>query len=267
MSPAQRRVIVVDQTHQTYVDNLPGLTESGRVVHQPTDRGTAAGVLLPLTWIMDTAPDAIVVLTPSDHGVASDEHFQRGLRTAVKAVQSGKRKIVLFGAEPTVAHGDYGWITPTSRRPLSRMALRRVAAFVEKPSPDHAEQLLASGAVWSTMVLVARASTLFDLHDAHVPELSATFRHALKLPHPVRQKFLADAYKDLPVRDFSRDVVSRASDLTVYTWPAAMGWSDLGTPDRLDEWMRGAARRRRASVRPAEGQPSTALVSYAQQLA
>ena len=33
------------------------------------------------------------------------------------------------------------------------------------------------------------------------------------------------------------EVLARAPDLAVVRWPADVGWSDLGTPERLAEWL------------------------------
>jgi mannose-1-phosphate guanylyltransferase len=55
-----------------------------------------------------------------------------------------------------------------------------VGRFVGKPSPDVAAQLFAAGAVWNTMVMVARASALFSLYEEHLPALSKVFRSACR---------------------------------------------------------------------------------------
>jgi hypothetical protein len=35
--------------------------------------------------------------------------------------------------------------------------------------------------------------------------------------------------------------------MTLFTWPAAMGWSDLGTPERLTVWLGSRPMRELAS--------------------
>jgi mannose-1-phosphate guanylyltransferase len=111
-----------------------------------------------------------------------------------------------------------------------------VSSFVEKPDPETAQELFGGNAVWNTMVLAARAAVLFQLFERHVPALAAVFAEALTRPAVERQAFLRERYRDLAPVDFSRDVLGRAGGLLVHTWPASMGWSDLGTPERLEEW-------------------------------
>ena len=123
------------------------------------------------------------------------------------------------------------------RGPLARRAFRQVAGFVEKPPFFQAFQLFSAGAVWNTMVLVAKASALLQQYHAHLPFLADVFTNAAERDIEAREAFLQDWYPDLPRTDFSRDLLTRARPLCLYTWPAEIGWSDLGTPERLEEWL------------------------------
>ena len=229
LAPPGRTVIVVDQAHARYV----AMPQPGQIRFQPSDRGTAAGVLFGLLPILALAPDAPVVMTPSDHGVTDARVFRAGIRHA--AAQIGRRSdVIVFGVQPDYAAEDYGWITPDVGRPGR---LRDVTAFVEKPPASLARRLHGDGALWNTMVIVARASSLLELHRRHVPEVARVFERALGLPPTIRDGWLRDAYEDLPVHDFSRDVLTPAADLLAYTWPPSLGWSDLGTPERLRRWL------------------------------
>jgi mannose-1-phosphate guanylyltransferase len=232
LAPPSQTIVIVDAAHR---EHLAASRRSavGRTIFQPEDRGTAAGVLLALTPVLEAGPDAIVMITPSDHGVGDDHRFRRGV---LKAARHGRPQdaLVIFGVQPTRAHHDYGWITPGP--PHASGALRSVSSFVEKPSPEHAAQLFEAGAVWNTMVLVGRASAVRDLYAELLPDLAKVFAAALRLPAGKREDFLASVYPSLPKSDFSRDVIGPARNLLTYVWPASIGWSDLGTPERLREW-------------------------------
>ena len=237
LTPRRRTIVIVDAAHEDHV-RASGLSAStGALVVQPQDRGTAAGVLLALTPVLESSPDDIVVVTPSDHGVMDGTSFRCGVLAVVSHVRT-REDIVLFGVEPTSAHQDYGWIS-VGRAHTG--ALRPVESFVEKPSATHAVQLFASGAVWNTMVIVARAQAIRDLYVELLPELAKVFATALRLPAQERASFLASVYPTLPWCDFSRDLMTRARRLSVYVWPASLGWTDLGTPERLREWHRRTA--------------------------
>lgn len=258
---AERTVIVVNENQRAHVDLWPPAGRRGRVVFQPEDRGTAAGVLFGLVPILTTEPDAVVVITPSDHGVADPAAFRRGILDAVAHVQQHD-DVVLFGVEPSAAQTDYGWMTLGAVKGSTR--LQSVASFVEKPAADTASRLLSAGAVWNTMVTVARAVTLFDLCREHQPDLTACFVGAVTLPPLTRDAFLAQRYPHLTATDFSRGILTPADNLCAYTWPASMGWSDLGTPERLRRWLRTQpGERSRVSPAPAHSGQSAELIAAA----
>jgi mannose-1-phosphate guanylyltransferase len=241
ISDASRTVVIVDRRHTPHLEQQANGWRDETIVLQPGDRGTAAGVLLALTPVLDRAPDAVVAVTPSDHGVRDVKRFRECVLEAVSQAHAGAGP-VLFGVEPTRAHEDYGWITPGGSPTGGRM--RSVTAFVEKPARDVAAQLLESGAVWNTMIVVAKAAAIRSLYAEHLPDLATTFDRFRRIHPDDRAGWLADAYRTLPSYDFSRDVLTPARNLWTYVLPASIGWTDLGTPDRLREWQSCHARTR-----------------------
>ncbi len=237
LSPPERTVVVVDASHGDYIHAGDVDDSLATIVYQPRDRGTATGVLLGLMPMLAGSPDEVVVITPSDHGVADEELFRRSIREAVEEVRQ-RDAIVVFGIEASAPAVDFGWISPDGVPEGRRF--EPVAAFVEKPTRSEAKRLLASGAVWNSMVVVARAGTLLDLYVRMLPSTAAEFVQLMR-QHPVDwQAHLDDVYATLPVADFSRDVLGGLSGLLVSVLPARLGWSDLGTPDRLRAWQRQA---------------------------
>jgi mannose-1-phosphate guanylyltransferase len=233
--PAHRTVTIIDQSQHQYLSGLADRERLGEVVLQPSDRGTAAGVFLGLLTIISQAPDAIVVLSPSDHGVQHPEAFRDGLRRAIEVVRDDADRIVLFGVEPDGAREDYGWITPG--RPVLPFELVGVSGFVEKPARSVACRLFESGAVWNTMVLVARASALLDRYRRWLPGLYRVLAPAAVVDGLDRREYLHDVYPTLLPYDFSHDLLSLTDGLSLIVWPSGIGWSDLGTPDRLLAWQ------------------------------
>jgi mannose-1-phosphate guanylyltransferase len=234
LCPAARTVIVVDRGHLEYVGARAQYEDRGRIVLQPTDRGTATGVLLGLLPVLAADPEATVLVTPSDHGIRNGTTFRRGILEAMRHVQS-VGGVVLMGVAPTTPRDDYGWINVGPQ--AGPNGIRSVESFVEKPHDALARRLLASGAVWNTMVMVAQIQDLVALFRQHLPEVTARVLGAMAMPASAHHAHLAAVYPLLPASDFSRDVLAPARGLLAYTWPASMGWTDLGTPERLREWL------------------------------
>lgn len=238
--PPCRCVVVVAAEHRpTAEEQLRGF-HGTMIIDQPLDRGTAAGVLLPLTHVLDMAPEARVLIAPTDHAFADEALFERGIADADRAVAREIASVVLLGVEPNAPHGDYGWIG--TGRPLKAAGdrLRRVTGFREKPGHD-ARRMWKDGALWNTMIMVARGSALRQAYTRLLPELGTAFRAYGMMRKEERAAFLAEAYARLPSADFSRDLVARAEGLAVHAWPNEIGWTDLGTPQRLQAWLRTGA--------------------------
>lgn len=244
--PSDRRVIVVGDAHRKYVRRWPGYRNQGRIVFQSHDRGTAAGLLFGLLPVLTADPDGVVVVTPADHGVRNPAIFRQGIVDAIAHAQH-PGGVVIFGVEPDGPRVDYGWITLDPADPSGR--IRPVTAFVEKPALRTANRLLERGAVWNSMVMVARARELIDLCARQRRSLTSVFQQALSLRSTERHAFLTSRYSALTATDFSRDVLTHARGLWAYTWPVSMGWSDLGTPERFFGWLFDAT----PEVRPTEG--------------
>lgn len=255
---------VIDKSQRRLVERLAAAPSLGRLVIQPVDRGTAPGVLIGLAPIALSRPDELVLMTPSDHGVARPDLLQRAILDTAATVRTGEADVVLFGVRPGAACNDYGWITFSQADQRNRRTpIQRVTGFVEKPAPREAARLLALGAVWNSMVLVARAAGLLNLYRRHLPELCDLFTYAYRLPPDRREPFLAEIYPTLSFTDFSRDVLTPAEGLAVSVWPASLGWSDLGTPERLADWLD----RERAHDVPRRGDCDVSRPSRAVQVA
>jgi mannose-1-phosphate guanylyltransferase len=234
LAPPSRTIAVIDRSHARHLSNLgmpPGI-----VAFQPDDRGTAAGMLFGLITLLEFAPEATVVVTPSDHAIDRPRFFCDSVRAVVTSIRRGAAQVVVFGVEPTMPASDYGWIKPGLAIPGWPL-LSTVTGFVEKPPQHEAERLMASGAVWNTMVVVAQVKSLLALYARHLPELYDVFMHVAAVPAVQRQAVFEVAYPLLAHHDFSHEILARADRLSVATWPISIGWSDLGTPDRLAAWL------------------------------
>jgi mannose-1-phosphate guanylyltransferase len=224
--PAERTLVVVADPHRRWWQRELAAHPAGNVVVQPANRGTSAGVLLPLLALLERDADARVALLPSDHFVRDEARLAGVLGDAL--AESAGGRVVLLGIEPEWAAPDYGWILPGDTGGASAP----VTAFVEKPGLEGARDCFARGGLWNSFLIAARALALLDLFRRAAPELVAALERACVRPR-ARSAALARLYPGLAPGDFSRDVLqASATRLQVRAVPPC-GWTDLGTPERM----------------------------------
>jgi mannose-1-phosphate guanylyltransferase len=80
----QPKVIVTCRAHGAYTaqefDGMP----HHRVLVQPEDRGTAAGVLFPAHWIHSQDTDTVVAVFPPDHFILEGTAFMSHIANTVE---------------------------------------------------------------------------------------------------------------------------------------------------------------------------------------
>lgn len=108
--PRQRILCVVAEAHRRHwQEGVAGLPTENIVV-QPENRGTAAGLLLPLLEIARRDPVARVIVSPADHFVADERRLTLALLEALSAIEGPEDRLLLLGIAPDAPVGDYGWI-------------------------------------------------------------------------------------------------------------------------------------------------------------
>ncbi|HEY0714105.1 MAG TPA: sugar phosphate nucleotidyltransferase [Polyangia bacterium] len=234
--PASRIVVVVADNQYELATSQLAEFRGIAIVRQPANRGTSAGVLLPLAHVLARDPDARVVVFPSDHHIERPSQFARAIRHSIEAADSAAMGVSLVGSVADGPATDLGWIvchdeTDEAGRPPGPG--RRVSRFVEKPALDEAVELHRRGALWNTFILSARGCALWVLASRHVPAVAlALGEHQRRIGGAGERRHLEEIYSALPSTDLSRDVLQRGHGLHAVAMTDA-GWSDCGTPDRL----------------------------------
>lgn len=258
--PAARTVPVVAEGHARWWSaELAGIP-SESVVSQPLNRGTAAGILLPLLRVLRRDPEAAVVVLPSDHWVNDEPVLRRTIVAAAGCARRRRSRIVLLGIVPERDDREYGWILP--RQPGLDAEADDVVAFVEKPDAAHAPDLVRRGAVINSLILVARGAALLRLFDLSVPRLVGDLvghEHEDGAARPA----LAEIYEALPAYDFSRQVLQPLPHLLSVVTVPPCGWVDVGVADRA---ARVLAQVPRKAARPMERRPPPRPAAVAQVL-
>lgn len=228
--PKKRIVVVVAEEHRRFWEPELAALAPENVVVQPRNKGTAAGILLPLLAVLERDPEARIALLPSDHFVAKEYVIESSLRLALESLDEAEGGLTLLGITPDAPETGYGWIVPRE----SDRLLRPVQRFVEKPASGVAAELFAAGALWNSFLFAVKGETLLRFYAERLPELRSAFERTFAASLDQRAALLAALYAGLEARDFSRDVLQgNERDLRLEIVPPC-GWTDLGTPARVE---------------------------------
>ena len=232
-----RIMTIAGRTHRDLLQSRRPRPSDGVLLYQPRNLDTAPGVLFGLVHALHRDPDATVVLFPSDHFVHPEWLFVEKVREAVRAVALLPERMILLGATPADLEEDYGWIVPAEELgndPSQR--LRAARAFVEKPPPARAAALFAQGALWNTLVLVARGRTLWDVAAERLGRLTPYFT-ALEaaIDTPREAGVLEAIYRELPRANFSSELLQQAAERIAVMPLDGVQWNDWGRPERIAE--------------------------------
>lgn len=247
----QRTCAVVAEHHRRWWQPLPLGIPSSNLIVQPRNRGTATGILLPLLQIVHRDPEAALLVLPSDHYVRNEGVLADSLRTAMLEVNRDRSHAIVLGITPDEPDPELGYIVAGDD---SCGGIGAVSEFVEKPSVATARAMIAKGGVWNSFIFAANGQALLRAFEARCPDLVSEMQHILaSTESTVRRARLAQLYEQLPMLDFSRDILQRSPELLRVLTVPPCGWSDLGTPRRVVETVSrfrsesGAARPVRAA--------------------
>jgi mannose-1-phosphate guanylyltransferase len=228
-------LLVMNRVHEPfYRDQVPDVPPS-RLLVQPQNRGTTAAILYSLMRVHELDSMGLVAFFPSDHHFMNDEAFVHQIGLAFSLAESNPERVILLGIEPETPEVSYGWIEPGPclESPCTN-SISLVKRFWEKPSETTASDLMRSGCLWNSFVMVGRIDSFLELTRQTIPRLHNSFES-------IRQSFLtaeeADAlsalYVGIPSSSFSDDVLSASPNGLAVLRGSGLGWSDVGEPRRV----------------------------------
>ncbi len=268
--PSQNVITVIGPNQGRYLNGIrKGLP--GRIVEQPHDRGTAMAIFLGVTYAMEADPEATVVVYPSDQFVKPEKKFQRCIEQAYRQAERNPERLILLGATPHRPETEYGWIEPGVRSRAARGSANgngngngsgngngRAAAaadasegkpmsiknFHERPRKSKAENLMRRGCYWNTMIIAARAKTLWAIGWQMFPDVMRRFEIYRQVLHVIRNEGMTGThekvalnhiYRDLKSTDFSREVLQYITRWSTVMPIEGVQWCDVGQPQKIKE--------------------------------
>jgi mannose-1-phosphate guanylyltransferase len=242
-------VITNEHLRREVARQLPRLSKP-QILAEPVGRNTAPAIGLAAFILLETDPDAVIGLFPSDHVIGDERRYRAVLKSAVEIAASGEN-IVVLGIRPNRAETGYGYIEAGSpvRGQSGQDDALRVRRFTEKPDTSRvAEFVKAGNYFWNSGMFLWSARTLTNALLEHLPKTTSllqriaatfgtgTFAATFARLYPKCENISID-YAVLEPRSAKGE-----QDSHIICLPADFGWNDLGSWTALHEHHVGKRR-------------------------
>lgn len=220
-------LVICNEAHRFMVSEQ--LREVGvmplRVVLEPVGRNTAPACVAAALLLIESNPDAILAILPSDHVIRDTEAFGASMQLAAAAAEEGR--LVTFGMQPTSPETGYGYIQQGEAFSEGCFVVER---FIEKPDAERAASMLAQGGYhWNSGMFVFKASVLLDEVKRLCPEIHDGVAQAVSQAKSETDFLRLDveAFSATPSASIDYAVMEHTDRAAVV--PANLGWSDVGS--------------------------------------
>ena len=229
----QRTLYVVNRVHEPYYGPILKNEPASNLVLQPSNRGTAPGILYSLLRIAAVDPHALVTFLPSDHYISDNKKFMTYIRAALDTARCRSDLVVLLGLEPESPEVEYGWIEPAE--PIhGQSRVYSVRRFWEKPNQLLAQVLQLRGCLWNSFVMVASVQALLRIVESAIPQLYSSFIELSSfLGTPEEANLIDTLYEHLTEANFSHQVLAHRPEQLAVLKITGIRWNDLGEPKRV----------------------------------
>jgi len=200
--------------------------EPDTVLIEPAGRDTAPAVIAAALQVAEGAPDALLLVAPSDHLIPNETAFRASIAAAVPAALAGQ--IVTFGVRPDQPETGYGYLELATDARIGAEPVP-LNGFVEKPDLAVAEAMLRAGNyLWNAGIFLFTAKTIIAAYRQHAPKIFDHVKAALD-KGATDLGFLRLApgpWGEIVPASIDYAIMEKAKNLSVVPYDEI--WSDLG---------------------------------------
>lgn len=234
--PPENILIVTNKRYRTLVrEQLPELPENN-ILCEPSMNNTAPCVAYTALHIQAKDPKAVFAVLPSDHVILKEQEYVDILQNAFAFAQNHEA-LVTLGIQPTRPDTGYGYIRYDAKPADTELNAFKVHEFKEKPDVHTAQKYLDSGEyLWNAGMFVWSVSHILEAFDRYAPDILKVLSEDLTCYNtPSEQSYIDQVYPHTQKISIDYAIMERADN--VYTIPADIGWSDLGTWNSLHAYL------------------------------
>lgn len=224
--PSENFLVLTGEVYKDLVlEQLPQLSPQ-QILTEPCRRNTAPCIAYAMYKLRQINPEAVAVVTPSDHYISNTDRFAVVMQEEL-AFAASHPALLTVGITPTFPATGYGYIQ-TKQDPES--AITPVLRFKEKPDLATASQYLAEGDYfWNSGMFIWAAQTIIGAFERYLPEVASLFASIdRKYGTCDEQVAVNQAFNLSPSISIDYGIMEKAAQVYVRC-VADLGWSDVGS--------------------------------------
>ena len=219
---------ILAMTNEKYAplvkEQLPELSDD-QILLEPDRRNTAPCIAWAAYHIRAINPNAVMLVSPSDHLILREDVFKdcvtRGLDFVARYPY-----LLTMGIQPNRPETGYGYIQ-MGKEEIDGFS--RVKTFTEKPDFELAKVFVGSVEfAWNSGIFLWGVNTIIDSIHEHVPDIAMRFDKGLgKFGTEKEMAFIKKEFPACP--NISIDYAVMEKEKNVFVQRADFGWSDVGS--------------------------------------
>jgi len=247
IAPKENIYVLTNDSYADIVKEQLSNVITNNILLEPSRNNTAPCIAYAAYKIGKINPEANLIVAPSDHLILKEDIFLDKIAMALDF--SAKHDALLtLGITPTRPDTGYGYIEFADEQGAKNKEqgtkneelglgneIKKVSAFKEKPALEKAKEYLVSGDyVWNAGIFIWSVKSLINAFELHAANIAELFANGLPVFNTDKEAdFIREQYPKSENISIDYAILERASN--VYTIPADIGWSDLGTWASLHE--------------------------------
>ncbi len=202
---------------------LPELPNEN-ILCEPSRNDTAPCIAYAALNINARNPLSSFAVLPSDHIILYEDIFTDRMNTAFESAEENN-SIMTLGIQPSRPDTGYGYI----HWQKGNNEVKKVISFKEKPSHEVAQNYLDSGEyLWNAGIFVWTTKSIIDAFEKYTSNIVSVLKEdTTKFNTSDEQDYIDEVYPLTEKISIDYAILEKADN--VYTLPADIGWSDLGT--------------------------------------
>ncbi len=194
-------------------------------------RNTAPAATIAAMFLSKIDTEALILLLPSDHRIASQNALETAINTALPAAKEGH--IVTFGVRPSRPETGYGYILHKDEIGFAPGCFI-IQRFIEKPDLKKAEEMINNEICsWNSGIFLFKASTYLKEIKRLQPAISLACKRSLD--NATRDlgflRLDEESFKKCPKISIDYAIMERTNKAAIV--PVDMGWNDIGSWSEL----------------------------------